>query len=231
MNTCSLNFMKKILKGIKVVVDIVLTVLVLAFVLVVCLQRFSNNEISLFSYRMFTVVSGSMEPEYNIGDVLIAKETKPSDIKVGDDVSYLGNSSTFNGKVVTHRVIKIEKDIEGKYIFHTKGLANLVEDPLVYESQLYGVVKRKDVVLSFIYKMVATKQGMFLFIGVPILYIIGSEIISIMLEREEKRRKKLKEKKNEENSEVDEEKEVKSEKVKATSEDKKVKKTKKVTKK
>lgn len=222
--------MKKVLKGIKTIVDIILTILILAFVVVVCLQRFSNNEISLFSYRMFTVVSGSMEPEYKIGDVLIAKETKPSEIKVGDDVSYLGNSGTFDGKVVTHRVIKIEKDIEGKYVFHTKGVANLVEDPLVHESQLYGVVKRKDVVLSFIYKVVATKQGMFLFIGIPILYMVGSEIISFMLEKEEKRRRKLKEKKNSEEDNSDKE-EVNNEKIKTSSENKKMKNTKKVTKK
>ena len=35
---------------------------------------------------MFTVVSGSMEPKYKIGDVLIAKEKDPSKIKVGDAI-------------------------------------------------------------------------------------------------------------------------------------------------
>lgn len=221
--------MKKILKIFKTIVDVLITVLVLAFVMVVCLQRFSNNEISLFSYRMFTVVSGSMEPEYNIGDVLISKETKPSDIKVGDDVSYLGNSGTFNGKVVTHRVIKIEKDIEGKYVFHTKGIANLVADPLVHESQLYGVVVRKAEILSFVYKIVATKNGMFLFIGIPILYIIGSEMISFMLEREEKRRRKLKEKNKDELENKEEQ--VKEEKPKTNEKSKVSKKSKKDVKK
>ena len=185
--------MKKILKIFKTIVDIVLTVLVIAFVLVVCLQRFSNNEISFAGYRMFTVVSGSMLPEYEIGDVLISKEVDPSTIKVGDDVSYLGKSGTFKDKVVTHRVIKIDEDVDGKTVFHTKGLANLIEDPIVYEDQIYGVVKKKDAVLSFVYKCVATKEGMFLFIGIPILYIIGSEMISFMLEKEEKRRAKLRE--------------------------------------
>lgn len=191
--------MKKILKIFKTIIDIVLTCLVIAFVLVVCLQRFSNNEISFFKYRMFTVVSGSMLPEYEIGDVLISKEVDPTTIKKGDDVSYLGKTGTFKDKVVTHRVIKIEKDVDGKLIFHTKGLANLIEDPIVYEDQIYGVVQKKDAVLSFVYKCVATKEGMFLFIGIPILYIIGSEMVSFMLEKEEKRRAKLREQKEEEN--------------------------------
>lgn len=210
--------MKKIMKVFKTIIDILLTVMVIAFVLVICLQRFSNNEISLFSYRLFTVVSGSMEPEYEIGDVLVAKETLPSKIKVGDDVSYLGNSGTFNGKVVTHRVIKIEKDIEGKYVFHTKGLANLVEDPVVHENQLYGVVAGEIGVLSFVYKIVSNKNGMFFFIVIPILYIIASEMIAFMLEKEEKRRKKLKSMKSEEEKqeEVIEEKKVKVEDKKIT---------------
>lgn len=61
-----------------------------AFIVVVCLQRFSDNKISFFNYRMFTVISGSMKPKYDIGDVLISKKEDPSKIKVGDTISYLG---------------------------------------------------------------------------------------------------------------------------------------------
>ena len=190
--------MKKILEIIKKIVDVVLTIFVILFVSMICLQRFSNNEISIFKYRIFTVVSGSMEPEYNIGEVLISKEIDPKDIKVGDDVSYLGNTGTFKDKVVTHRVIEIETDVDGKLAFHTKGLANLVEDPVVYENQIYGVVVKEAKVLSFVYKFVGTPTGMFIFIVIPILYVVGSEMIYAMLEKEDKRRAKLKEKKIEE---------------------------------
>lgn len=212
--------MKKLLSILKRVVDIILTVFVILFVLVVCLQRFSNNEISLFSYRMFTVVSGSMEPDYNIGDVLISKEVDPKSIKKGDDLSYLGTSGSFKDKVVTHRVVKVDKDVDGKLMFHTKGIANLVEDPIVYEEQIYGVVVHEAKILSFIYKCVSTPNGMFVFIVIPVLYMIGSEMIYALLEKEEKRRSKLKEK----NVEKIEEKETKE--AKKTS----VKKSKRVTK-
>ena len=218
--------MKKVFKILKSIVNVVITLLVIAFVMVVCLQRFSNNEISIFSYRMFTVVSGSMAPEYEIGDVLISKETDPAKIKVGDDVSYLGKSGTFKDKVVTHRVIKIEKDADGKLVFHTKGLANIVADPVVYEDQLYGVVKRKDVILSFVYKCVSNKTGMFLFIGIPILYIIGSEMLSFMLEKEEERRKKLKDAAKRENAVKREDKQKDDSKEEIKTEEKEVKKAK-----
>ena len=65
---------KKILKVLKMVLYVVITIFVVLFFISVCLQRFSGNRLSFFDYRMFTVVSGSMEPKYNIGDVLISKE-------------------------------------------------------------------------------------------------------------------------------------------------------------
>ena len=104
--------MKKSFKVIKQIVNILLIIFVICFALVVCLQRFSNNEISFLNFRLFTVVSGSMAPEYEIGDVLLAQERDPKEIKVGDNISYLGEVGNFKGKVVTHQVVEIEEDKE-----------------------------------------------------------------------------------------------------------------------
>lgn len=180
----------KVFKIIKSILNWVIALAVILFVIVVVLQRFSNNKLSFFNYRMFTVISGSMKPTYDIGDVLISKETKSSNIKIGDTISYLGKSGSFADKVITHKVVGITKDSNGKYIFRTKGMANLVEDPLVSEEQLYGVVIYKVKSLSLVYKLVSTKYGMLIFVIIPLFYVIGSEILSFMLEKEEKRRNK-----------------------------------------
>ena len=184
----------KVFKIVKLIIKVILIVFVAAFVLMVALQRFTDNKMSFFNFRMFTVVSGSMEPKYKIGDVLVAKETKPSKIKVGDAISYFGKTGSVKGKVITHRVIEIEKDSEGKYMFYTKGLKEeAVVDPVVYEDQIYGVVVYKSTILSFVYKVVGTPTGLFIFVIVPLLYIIGSEFIEMLLEKEAKRRGKLEE--------------------------------------
>lgn len=182
---------KKIAKLVLTIFRILVGIVFAAFILVVCLQRFSDNKISFFNYRMFTVVSESMTPKYNIGDVLISKEVKPSKVKENDVISYLGAYGDFSGKVITHRVVGVLQDDEGKYLYRTKGDANIVEDPLVSEEQLYGVVVYRSMILSFVYRIVGTKIGFYLFIIIPILFIIGSEIISSLLEKEEKRRQKL----------------------------------------
>lgn len=182
---------KKIIQHIKRTINGVIVIFVLAFLLIVCLQRFSNNKISFFNYRMFTVISGSMEPKYKIGDVLIAKSIDVTKYKIGDTISYLGAVGQFKDKVITHQVVDIEQTKEGEYLFHTKGLANIVQDPIISETQLYGKVIYKSQILSFIYKIVGTQLGMFIFVIIPILYIIGSEMITLMLEKEEKRRNRV----------------------------------------
>ncbi|NLL44500.1 MAG: signal peptidase I [Mollicutes bacterium] len=178
----------KVLNIIFKTIYYIFIVFLIAFVLVVCLQRFSNDRISFFKYRMFTVISGSMEPKYKVGDVLIAKEVEPSKIKVGDTISYLGMSGDFAGKVITHQVVGINQNQDGKYIFSAKGLKNLVVDPSISEDQLYGVVIYRCPILSFLYKIISTNLGFYLFIIIPLMYIIGYEIINVLLKKEEKRR-------------------------------------------
>ena len=182
--------MKKALGIIKKIVNVIVILFVVLFVFVVCLQRFSGNRFSFFNFRMFTVATGSMAPKYNVGDVLIAKEIAPEDVRKSDAISYLGKEGDFKDKVITHEVIDIEV-VDGRYKFHTKGISNIVEDPIVYEEQLYGKIIMKCNILSFIYKVVGTTTGMFIFVILPLLYLIGSEVISLLLEREEQRRKKI----------------------------------------
>ena len=178
------------LRIIGAVLRVLFTIFIICFVLVVCLQRFSKNEISVFNLRMFTVASGSMVPKYKIGDVLISKETDPSKIKIGDAVTYLGKSGDFKGKVVTHEVIQIEKDTDGKYLFHTKGIANLVEDPVVSQEQIYGVVVYKPIILSWLYELISNKFAFFCLIILPLIAIVIYEIVATLVEKEDEKRAK-----------------------------------------
>ena len=108
----------KILGIILKVIKVCFAIMMVTFILMVLLQRVSDNRVSLFNLRIFTVVSGSMEPKYKIGDVLISMETKPEDIKVGDTISYIGERGTVAGKIITHQVESIDKDLNNKYVFH-----------------------------------------------------------------------------------------------------------------
>ena len=173
------KFIKFLLKFIKVVVWI----FVLLVIFVILVQRIFNNRVSIGSYRMFTVVTGSMDPVYRVGDVVISKEVDPSTIKKGDDVVYLGEKNDFKDKIVTHRVIKIEKK-DGEYYFTTKGIANDYSDPVISSDQIYGKVVYKPVVLSFLSGILNTKLGFYLLIFVPVAFLIFLEILDYIKRKE-----------------------------------------------
>lgn len=175
----------QILKYLWKTIKIIVTVFILIIIGIIITQRIFNNNVSVLGYRIFTVATGSMEPEYKVMDILFVKESKESQIKVGDDVVYLGKGGTFDGKVITHRVIEIEKEND-IVSFHTKGIANDIEDPIVYYDQIYGKVIYKGVVLSFVNKIINNPIGFYLLIVIPVAILITLEIIDRKKEKDEK---------------------------------------------
>ena len=126
----------KVIKFIWKTIKLIVEIIVLALAITIIVQRVTNNKSGFLGYRIFNVATGSMEPQYNIGDIIISKQTPPSKIKVGDSIVYLGKVGDYKNKIITHAVIQIEQDEDGKYIFHTKGIATELEDPIVHEDQV-----------------------------------------------------------------------------------------------
>ena len=167
-----------VLKLINNIIYVILFLIVASVLFVVILQRASNNAIALGGVRVFNIISESMIPKYNIGDVLVVKSIEPQNIKVGDDIAYIGQESTFNQKIVTHQVIKIDYE-NGEYIFHTKGIANILEDPLVHQNQVFGKVVYKIWILSLISKILSNVYVVFFGIFVPIVILIFWTILKL----------------------------------------------------
>lgn len=176
----------KILSLIYSIAKAIVTVILLIVLGVIVIQRVTNNELSFGGYRIYTVVTQSMFPEYRVGDILVSKEVKPSDIKIGDDVVYLGEKDDFKDKIVTHRVVSVRKDIEtNKLIFTTKGLNNIIEDPEIDEYQLYGKVVYKTVFFSFISRIMTNMVGCFVLFAIATLIISIQIVINIFYDDED----------------------------------------------
>ena len=179
-----------IFKLFGVIVKICALTFMVMFAIIICMQRFSDNQLSIFNYRLFSVASGSMAPKYVIGDVILCKDVDVKTLKIGDDITYQGKSGTFKDKVVTHRIINIE-EVDGELEFHTKGIASTRVDPIVKEDQIYGKIVMEFKLLSWLYKFIKTPNGFYICIFIPITILIGSEIISTSVEKyEEKLNKK-----------------------------------------
>lgn len=176
---------KKFLKIIGNIIYAVCTILIIMLLAIVILQRVSNNEITIGGIRIFNVITNSMEPEYSVGDILVSKSKNPSEIEVGDDVVYLGQENSYAGKIITHRVIEKVDNGDGTYEFHTKGIANDLEDPVISGDNIYGVIIYKIHSLSFISKLINNVYKFYFLIFIPIVIIIFMEIVKIVKNRKE----------------------------------------------
>ena len=153
-----------IIKKIWKVLEKVIMIAIIFISAVIVTQNVTDNENAFLGYRIFRVQTGSMVPVYNVGDVILVKETELSKIKIGDDVTYWGTSGVMNGKLVTHRVIDIQEE-EGKKAFYTQGVANTTKDPVVYGEQINGVVQGKLYIITGICSLVSN-QYIFYFCGI-----------------------------------------------------------------
>lgn len=166
-------------KTLRLIWNIIYTlafIIVVFMLLIVIMQRISGNDMAIGGIRIFTVVTGSMEPIYEVGDVLIAKEVEPEEIKVGDDIVYKGEKGSFKNRIITHRVISIEKQEDGNYEIITKGTANTEQDPEINQTQVYGKIIYKLHLLSILGKMIKNVYVFYFMIIVPVAIIVYKRI-------------------------------------------------------
>lgn len=172
----SVNLLKIISTIIKVICIIVLILLIV----VLALQRFSNNSIAVGGFRVFNVATESMVPKYIVGDVLVVKEQNIDNLKVGDDVTYLGKEGSFANRVVTHQIVSIDETDDGK-VFHTKGIANDTEDPTIKGDQIYGKVVYKCILISQLTKLMNNMTAFYIVVFIPFAILISLQLKDSLL--------------------------------------------------
>ena len=159
--------MKSTLRFYAAIIRVLLWIAIIAILAIVLVQRISNNEKAVAGIRIFTVVTESMKPKYNIGDTIIVKEIEPSKLMVGDDITYLGKEGSFADKYITHRIIDMDIDEKGLYTFKTQGIANQEPDPEIDETQVYGKVLYKTVLISKLNSITGNLYSMYFIIIIP----------------------------------------------------------------
>ena len=201
--------MKKILDNIvfKIVYNIIkwsFIVIVFLYIAYVAVQRLSGNK-SIMGYRLFTVATGSMEGVYNINDVIIVKDCDTNNLKVGDDVAYMGKVDDLAGKLITHRIIDIKENPDGSRTFTTQGVNTDVEDPSITADQILGQVQGVMPVITQINHAVKSQVGFFLLVFVPLVLVIALEIAQTVVEMKIEKNELIEIKKQEENNEENKE--------------------------
>lgn len=98
----------------------------------VCINILKQDLPTINGYGTLEVISGSMEPTIDVGDLIIVN-TKYDELKENDIITFYDEKGSF----VTHRIIEIK---DGEYI--TKGDNNNSEDQ--------GTINKDDIVAKYV---------------------------------------------------------------------------------
>ena len=142
--------------------SIVSTVIVALVVLIAVFLMGSR----IVGFRVFNVISGSMEPTYSVGDLIYVQEVDPATIEVGDPITFVLNEDLV---VATHRVIRIDAE---KLHFYTKGDANDTPDASpVHFNNLVGKPIFAIPYLGYVSDFIQNPPGMYVAIAVAVLLL------------------------------------------------------------
>ena len=120
------------------VINIILTVILVlsaVFCAYVMINTARGKPVNLFGRSVLQVVTGSMEPSIHVDDYIIVKSVDTNELKEGDIIAFYSELEEIKGKLVTHRIAKVNED--GSFV--TRGDANPVDDSLtVQPDQVLG---------------------------------------------------------------------------------------------
>ncbi len=124
----------------------------------------------LWNYGIYTVTSGSMEPEIHTGDVIYIRTVKFGDLREGDVITFSLNQ----GKTtVTHRIQKIDKK---NGLLQTKGDANEESDRTwIKEDTVLGKVEYSVRGLGYLALLASSVSGK-LFLLAVFMWMIAAQI-------------------------------------------------------
>ena len=157
--------MKKLLKILGNIV-FVLIIILMAIGLIGNLSAKSDKVYNMVKYRTYIIVSPSMKPAINPGDLIFVRKVDVDEIKEGDII-------TFNNEdiVATHRVVKVDKNT-----ITTKGDSNNTEDYPTDKKEIIGEFSFAIPKIGYVFAFATSLIGM-VTIGCVIIFIFIYDFI------------------------------------------------------
>jgi len=121
------------------------------------------------------VLTDSMYPEIQSGDLIICHTEEPENIKEGDVIAFFDPAGD-GTSIVTHSVAGITT-VDGQTAWITRGIANNADDSVpVPADKLVGVYRRRIPGLGDIVMFMQTTTGLILCVVCPILLFVVWDI-------------------------------------------------------
>lgn len=205
------------LHNILTVIGTVLCIILIPILVINCIlivKSFTSEEVPNVAGTLpLIVLTDSMYPVIESGDLIICHTGEPEEIKVDDVIAFFdpaGNGST----IVTHRVMEVT-ELDGQIAWRTKGDNNNTEDRLLVTADKLVAVYEGTRLAGFgnVALFMQTTPGLIVCVVCPILLLVGYDMIrrrmyekankqdtdQLLAELEELRRLKAEKEKQEQN--------------------------------
>lgn len=176
-----MKIFKKITSALATIIFIICLVL-LALVMVTPKDAAGNKRVNVAGYSIMTVMTGSMEPAYQVGDIIVIRKTNENELQVKDVITFISTDEELNGQPITHRIIDITEE-NGQKKFETKGDNNRIADetPVTSDRILGKVQLRIPFVGRAVNFMQTNRIAFFLIVILPMLVIMALEVKDIIM--------------------------------------------------
>ena len=143
--------------------------------------------VKIFGLGVYTVLSGSLEPEYQTGSIIYVQSVDANELKVGDVITYKLASNTN----ATHRIIEIIQDgNKNELRFRTKGDANDVADAsLVKEGDILGKPVFTIPYLGYIAVFIQRPPGIYITIAISAIFMFFILTVDFLFDNKEENHK------------------------------------------
>lgn len=171
---------KKVLNIVKTVLVWMVVVFAVGMMIftIFSVNTFDQGDRGVFGYKFFIVRSDSMSAtHFDAGDIVIVKEVDIRELKEGDVITFMSQSSINYGETVTHMIREVTKDREGGIAFVTYGTTSGVNDEAL-ATFVYGKYQTKIPNLGNFFAFLKTTPGYIVCILIPFLILILSQGIT-----------------------------------------------------
>ncbi len=180
---------KKVLNRISSLVMGALFILVMIALFSLVVQSIGGKKPSVFGYRIYFVLTDSMEPTLNVKDIMISEvfsspQEAQDNIKAGDIITFTAEYGMQQGMTITHRVVEEAHFDENynRYVFTTKGDNEKASvDPAVPVENVQAILVKKSNILTRIYKFYTSTIGILSILIVPLVFIMGTLICRLVV--------------------------------------------------
>lgn len=190
--------MKKVVKIVFSVIKYLYLFILVVYLIFIGVHRLSIDK-SILGYRVFTVNDNELSPKYKANDIIVTKDYDPSKLKVGDNISYIGNCCGQGGRIINHKIIKIDAETNK---ITTNGINSGTRDTVISYKQVIGKIIGVLPVINFMHHVLKNIIGFFIVVVFPLTFAIISLIIETI---KDKKTEKLEKEENKNDNLLDDE--------------------------